>query len=158
MVEDSLGAEPRTSHSLVNALRGVPSLEGLDDRVLLEIVGDSANLFWPAGACVFRRGSETDSLYVIVAGGVRVIADDGREVARLEAGSSFGEFSLLLGTPHQHDAYAVEDSELMVVPKERFDALVDANPELGRRLREQAEERLRTNLADPAAQDDGALD
>ena len=146
-MEESLTAETRPTHSLVNALRRVPSLDGLDDRVLLEIVGDSANLFWPAGACVFRRGGETDSLYVIVSGGVRVVAESGLEVARLEAGSSFGEFSLLLGTPHQHDVYAVADSELMVVPKEQFDALLDANPELGRRLREQAEERLRANDA-----------
>jgi CRP/FNR family cyclic AMP-dependent transcriptional regulator len=125
----------------------VPSLEGLDEKALLAIVGDSANLFWPADSCVFRRGTETDSLYVVVSGGVRVLSESGHEVARLEAGNSFGEFSLLLGTPHQHDVYAVEDSELLVVPKERFDALIDANRELGGRLRAEAEERMRANLA-----------
>ncbi len=144
-MEDRLG-EGRASHSLVNALRSVPSLEGLDERALLAIVGDSANLFWPAESCIFRRGTETDSLYVIVTGSVRVLSDGGREVARLGAGTSFGEFSLLLGTPHQHDVYAAEDCELMVVPKQRFDELIDANHELGRRLREQAEARLRENL------------
>ncbi len=146
-MEERLESKSRTSHSLVNALRGVPSLEGLADESLLAIVGDSANLFWPAGSCVFRRGNETDSLYVIVSGSVRVVAEDGREVARLEAGTSFGEFSLLLGTSHQHDVYAVEDSELMVVPKSRFDELIDSHRELGARLRAQAEERLRANVA-----------
>ena len=61
---------------------------------------------------------------MIVSGSVRVLAEDGHEIVRLEAGNSFGEFSLLLGTPHQHDVYAVEDCELMVVPKELFDELV----------------------------------
>lgn len=148
---DSLGSESRGSHSLVKALRGVPSLEGLDEEALLAIVGDSANLFWPADSCVFRRGTETDSLYVVVSGSVRILDEGGLEVARLEAGTSFGEFSLLLGTTHQHDVYAVEDSELMVVPKERFDELFDENGDLGRRLRQQAEERKRANVALAAA-------
>lgn len=146
-MEEGLSTESQATHSLVNALRTVPSLEGLDEKALLAIVGDSANLFWPADSCVFRRGTETDSLYVIVSGSVRILSESGNEVACLEAGNSFGEFSLLLGTPHQHDVYAVEDSELMVVPKERFDALIDANRELGSRLRAEAEQRLRENLS-----------
>ena len=146
-MEEGLSTESQATHSLVNALRTVPSLEGLDEKALLAIVGDSANLFWPADSCVFRRGTETDSLYVIVSGSVRILSESGNEVACLDAGNSFGEFSLLLGTPHQHDVYAVEDSELMVVPKERFDALIDANRELGSRLRAEAEQRLRENLS-----------
>jgi CRP-like cAMP-binding protein len=144
-VEDRLESKSRTSHSLVNALRAVPSLEGLDEESLLAIVGDSANLFWPADSCVFRRGEETDSLYVVVSGCVRVIGEGEREIVRLGPGRTFGEFSLLLGTSHQHDVFAVEDSELMVVPKARFDELIGANRELEARLKAQAEERLREN-------------
>ncbi|MBA2461307.1 MAG: cyclic nucleotide-binding domain-containing protein [Actinobacteria bacterium] len=139
--------EGRPVHSLVKALQAVPSLAGLDERALLAIVGDSANLYWPAGSCVFERGSRTDSLYVVVTGSVRILDEGGHEAALLEAGNSFGEFSLLLGTPHQHEVRAVEDTELMVVPKQRFDALIASNQELGRRLREQAEERMRANLS-----------
>ncbi len=135
------------THSLVKALQAVPSLAALDERALLAIVGDSANLFWPAGSCVFERGSQTDSLYVVVSGSVRILDEGGVEAAVLEAGNSFGEFSLLLGTPHQHEVRALEDTELMVVPKQRFDQLVDSNRELGRKLRDQAEERMRANLA-----------
>jgi CRP-like cAMP-binding protein len=146
-VEERLESRQQGSHSLVNALRGVPSLEGLDEKALLSIVGDSANLFWPAESCVFKRGTETDSLYVVVSGSVRVLAEDGHEIVRLGTGNSFGEFSLLLGTPHQHDVYAVEDSELMVVPKVLFDQLIGSNTELVARLRKEAEDRLRENLA-----------
>jgi CRP-like cAMP-binding protein len=151
-VEDRLASENRAAHSLVNALRAVPSLEGLDDRALVQIVGDSANLFWPAESCVFRRGDDTHSLYVVVSGCVRVLGDGGREIVRLGVGNSFGEFSLLLGTPHQHDVYTVDDCELMVVPKRRFDELMNANPALGRKLRKQAEERLRANLGHVAGE------
>ena len=146
-MKERLESKIQTSHTLVNALRGVPSLEGLGERELLSIVGDSANLFWPAESCVFKRGDETESLYVIVSGSVRVLAEDGHEIVRLEAGNSFGEFSLLLGTPHQHDVYAVEECELMVVPKELFDELVGSNTVLVARLKAEAEQRLRENLA-----------
>ena len=144
-MENRLESSNRASHSLVNALRAVPSLEGLDEASLLAIVGDSANLFWPEDSFVFRRGEETDSLYVVVSGCVRVVAEGGREIVRLGPGNSFGEFSLLLGTSHQHDVLTVEDSELMVVPKARFDELIGSNRELESLLRTQAEERLRAN-------------
>ena len=145
-MEERLESRDRASHSLVHALRGVPSLEGLGEEALLSIVGDSANLFWPADSCVFKRGTETHSLYVVVSGSVRVLAEDGHEIIRLESGNSFGDFSLLLGTPHQHDVYTAEDCELMVVPKELFDKLVGSNHELVARLKAQAEQRLRENL------------
>jgi CRP-like cAMP-binding protein len=133
--------EAPIQHSLVNALRAVPSLGELEDRTLLAIVGESANLSWSAGAKVFEKGTPGDGLYIVLSGGVRVLAPDGREVAVLAAGAYFGEFSLLLGTDHQHDVVAVEDTELMVVPKECFDEIVAANPELGRSLQATVEQR-----------------
>jgi CRP-like cAMP-binding protein len=77
---------------------------------------------------------------------VRVLADDGSEVNSLQPGDYFGEFSLLLGRDHGHDVEAVEDTELMVVPKERFDALMEANPELAALIRARAEERRAANV------------
>jgi CRP-like cAMP-binding protein len=136
---------PRAAHSLVKALRSVPSLELCDEQSLLTIVGDSANLFWQDGSTVFERGTPSDGLYIVLAGAVRIRDEAGRDLTTLGAGEYFGEFSLLLGTAHQHDVLAVEDTELMVVPKERFDALVAENPELGRRIREKAEARLAAN-------------
>jgi CRP-like cAMP-binding protein len=135
----------------VKALRAVPSLSVCDERTLLAIVGDAANLFWPAGSAVFERGTPSDGLYIVVSGGVRVL-EDGRELAALGPGDYFGEFSLLLGSDHQHHVEATEDSELMVVPKERFDALLAENPELAEGIRRRAEERMRANVgAAPAA-------
>ena len=133
--------EGRVTHSLVNALRAVPSLGSLRERTLLAIVGESANLAWRAGSKVFEKGTPGDGLYIVLSGGVRVVGDDGAEIAVLAPGAYFGEFSLLLGTDHQHDVVAVEDTELMVVPKECFDALVATNPDLARSLSETVEER-----------------
>jgi NTE family protein len=140
--------EDRITHSLVGALRAVPSLGTLDDRTLLTIVGDSANLFWSAGSRVFAKGSPADGLYIVVSGSVRVLGDGGKELGVLREGDFFGEMSLLHGAPHQKDVEAVEDTELLVVAKECFDDLVAGNPEMARSIRQTAEER---GAADTAA-------
>ena len=134
--------EPAVTHSLVKALRAVPGFEALDDRTLLGVVGDSANLFWREGSVVFERGTPADGLYVVLSGAVRVLDDGGGEVNVLHRGEFFGEFSLVLETDHMNDVVAAEDAELMVVPKESFDELVASSPDLGRRIRQKIEERL----------------
>jgi CRP-like cAMP-binding protein len=133
--------EDRVSHSLVAALRAVPSLQILDDRTLLAIVGDSANLFWRAGSQVFAKGSPADGLYIVVSGSVRVLGDGGVEIGVLRAGDFFGELSLLQAAAHGRDVVAAEDTELMVVAKECFDDLIERNPELARSIRETAARR-----------------
>ena len=131
----------RTRHSLVNALAAVPDFAGLDDRTLLRIVGASSNLAWLAGSVVFEKGSESDALYIILSGSV-LISDDGAEVATLASGDFFGELSILLHTTHSKRATAVEDTELMVLPKESFRELVAANPDLADPFRRKLETRL----------------
>jgi CRP-like cAMP-binding protein len=134
--------EPAVTHSLVKALRAVPGFEAIDDRTLLGVVGDSANLSWREGSVVFERGTPGDGLYVILSGAVRILDNGGGEVNVLHKGEFFGEFSLVLETDHQNDVVAAEDTELMVVPKEVFDRLVAASPDLGRHIRQKIEERL----------------
>lgn len=133
------------SHSLVKALQSVPDFHDLDDSRLLQIVGASTNLFWPAGGRVFERGSESEALYIVLSGEVS-ISEPGRdgdvEVSRVGLGSSFGELSLLLHTTHTRDAVATEPTELMVIPRASFEDLLASNPELALHFRHRLEERL----------------
>ena len=144
---DADAAAPRPTHSLVQALRALPQLAPFDESVLLELAGDSANLHWRAGSVVFERGSAADGLYIVLSGAVRVAGDGGVDLALLGPGEYFGEFSLLLGTVHQHEVRAAEDSELLVVPRELVEALLAAHPEIAARMRRRAEERQAENLA-----------
>src|SRR6266704_1385582 len=106
MIEDGAKPEPRThaqhSHTLVKALKGIPSLGSCDETTLLEIVGDSVNLVWPAGHKVFEHGTPSSGLFIVLSGRVRVLRNGGGELAKLGPGEHFGELSLLLGTTHQH--------------------------------------------------------
>jgi CRP-like cAMP-binding protein len=154
MIEDGAKPEPRThaeqSHTLVKALQSVPSLGICDEATLLEIVGDSVNLVWPAGHKVFEHGTPSSGLFIVLSGRVRVLRDGGGELAELGPGEHFGELSLLFGTTHQHTVETLDDTELMVLPKERFDALLADNPQLAEEIRRRAEERMATNREAPS--------
>lgn len=145
------GLPERVQHGLVRAVRSVPSLASLEADELLALAGDSANLFWPAGSVVFERGSAADGLYVVLTGSVRVLDAAGEEVGVLGPGEVFGEFSLLLRTPHQHDVVAAEDSELMAVPKERIEVLLESRPVFARAVRARLEARQAANAPAPGA-------
>jgi CRP-like cAMP-binding protein len=139
--------EREVTHSLVRALHDVPGFEVLAESMLLSLIGDSANLFWPAGGTVFERGGSSDGLYIVISGRVHVLADDGSVLAELGAGDFFGEMSLLFGRGHRHDVVAETPTELMVVPKEKFDELVESQPEFGSYVRAKAEERAAADVA-----------
>lgn len=133
------------THSLVKALRTVPDFKSLDDHALLRIVGASVNLSWPAGSVVFEKASPSEALYVVLSGEVRIldiVDGEEREVSRVGSGESFGELSLLLQTTHTKKAEPVEDTELMVIPEESFQELLDSNEELGAHFRRRVEERV----------------
>jgi CRP-like cAMP-binding protein len=143
----------RVTHSLVKALRAVPDFASLDDRTLLKILGASVNLFWPKGKAIFETGSPAEALYVVLSGEVRIFdTASGREeeISRVGPGDSFGELSLLLRTTHTKNAVAVDDCELMVVPRDEFEALLASNPEVAGQFRRKLEERMPIQGEEPA--------
>jgi NTE family protein len=138
------------THSLVQALQVVPAFASLGDNALLKIVGASANLAWPAGRSIFEKGTPGDALYIVLSGCVGIVdVADGTEseIARVPPGEFFGEVSLMMDTSHSMAARALEDSELMVIPKESLQELLEANPELDDYLRRKVEERFPESLS-----------
>lgn len=137
------------SHSLIKALKRVPGFDLLDEADLVEIAGASVNLVWRAGSCIFQKGHPGEALYIVLSGSVRIYDDvDGREVeiARTGVGDFFGEHSLLLDTTHTKNVAALEDTELLVLSKESFAALLRSNPQLEEHIHKTLEAR-RTEAA-----------
>ncbi|HEV8420453.1 MAG TPA: cyclic nucleotide-binding domain-containing protein [Actinomycetota bacterium] len=137
--------EERISHSLVKALRSVPDFASLSDHELLDIVGASTNLAWPAGSTIFEKGSPSEALYIVLSGRVRisdVVNGERIDVATVGPDASFGELSLLLQTTHSKEAVAEEDTELMIVPKEWFQGLLQAKTDLAEHFHRRLAERL----------------
>jgi CRP/FNR family transcriptional regulator len=123
----------------------VPTFAAIDDRTLLRIVGASANLMWSASSVIFEKGSAAEALFIILSGRVQILdVVDGEqvEIATLEPGDFFGELALLLHTVHSKTAMALDDSELMVLPKDSFQDLLASNAEIAGHFRRTLETRL----------------
>jgi len=79
---------------------------------------------------VFHQGDPGDSLYVIVAGSVKIVlpSPEGDEaiIATLRRGDFFGELALLDGAEHSASATALEPTETLVLSRDAFLRLVDA--------------------------------
>lgn len=130
------------THVLIRSLRSVPDFADLDDQLLLEVVGASAILIWESGETIFAEGDPAEAVFVILRGRVH-IGDEHEAVAGLGPGDYFGEQALLMRTEHSRRAEALEDCELMVIPRLHFEELLDARPELADRFRRTFERRIR---------------
>src|SRR5262245_35228119 len=86
------------------------------------------------GAVISHQGDPGDALHVILAGRVKTSSpsETGVEaiLTTLRPGEFFGALSLIDGAPRSATATAVEPSETMVLPRERFRALLNERSEI----------------------------
>lgn len=89
---------------------------------------------YDAGEVIFREGDESQELYVLLEGTVR-IEKNGRPVARIDEPSAyFGEMSSLLGEPRSATAIAETGTGCLVVSPDRIPDLFGKTPELALRM------------------------
>jgi CRP-like cAMP-binding protein len=91
-----------------------------------------------AQATIFQKGDPGDSMMAVLRGRVKICAysSEGRELVLniIDRGGLFGEIALLDGQPRTADAVALEEAELLVLPRARFLPFLTSNPELVTRL------------------------
>lgn len=100
-----------------------------------------------AGAVLFSEGDRGDSFYIIIQGQMELVKalEDGSEELLSRRGPSeyVGEVGLLHpGGPRTVTVRAVEDSELLVMTRADFDALLHRHPSVGYELARVLSERL----------------
>ena len=107
------------------------------------------------GETVFAPGDVNDTLYIIRSGAIDVVGEDNMLLDRREAGLNFG-YSTLVGEPEsQYLMQAVEDSVLLLLPRETFAQLLADHPDL-ERFFQSASRRVRA--AADEVKDNGAAD
>ncbi|MEP6993020.1 MAG: mechanosensitive ion channel family protein [Acidobacteriota bacterium] len=90
------------------------------------------------GEVIVREGDPTSSMFLIADGRVSVSAkgDTGptQKLALLEAGSTFGEISLLTGEPRIASVRAMSEATLIEIGKATLAPILEANPDLVEKL------------------------
>ena len=120
---------------LMQRISEFPAFWDLTDLDLLALASVCHETTLKAGEQLVRLGDEASSLFLVKKGQVQLKApfvaenvDSEVDVAR--AGQIFGEVSALLGMPHNLDIAALEDTELLVIPRTSVAYLRDYNPNL----------------------------
>jgi CRP-like cAMP-binding protein len=133
---------------LVASLARTVLFDGLDTEDLERLASIAREVTLGANHALFDQGDESDGLYVIVAGIVRVYltAQDGREatINLLEDGEVIGEISLLDGLPRSAGCAALTETKLIFIPREPFLELFDTSKALARQIILTLCERLRS--------------
>src|SRR5260370_41562865 len=81
----------------------------------------------PAGTTIVKEGDDGDEFFVILEGTASV-SRQGREIATLGPGSTFGELALLVDAARNATVVADTDMELSVVGQRDFTPLYDELP------------------------------
>jgi CRP/FNR family cyclic AMP-dependent transcriptional regulator len=122
----------------------------LDENALRELAPHGVPRSYRKNVIVVNEGDETDSLYVLLSGRVKVFCtgDDGREVVlhTMEAGDYFGEL-VLDGGPRSASVMTLETSRLFVIPQADVEGLLAANPEFARNMLQKLISRVRSLTA-----------
>jgi len=99
-----------------------------------------------AGAILFFQSDPSELAYVVRAGNISIVLNspDGRDMVinEMRRGDLFGELGILTSQPRSTSAIARTDSELFIIPRQTFLSVVDAEPQLARRVLQITAERL----------------
>lgn len=112
-------------------LGAIDMFADLDDAGRLRLAQACQELIFGAGERIVRQGDEGRSMFVVLAGRVRVtIEPSGQEVAVTAAGGFFGEMSMLTGDPRTATVSALEDAVLLEITTDHFRDLAVLRPGL----------------------------
>ena len=118
-------------------LKAIRLFTGFDDADIEAFVEAGARRSVPEGHRFFGMGDPNDSLFVIIAGAVRVDRHGTSEdipLATLGAGQTFGEMSFMDDSRTTAGVTATESTEFLEVPRAALDGLLEARPDMGAKL------------------------
>jgi len=129
--------EPAPLNAAGLSLRDINFFKEIDDETLSVLERRLTRLAIRAGDQLFAEGDESDVLYVVISGRLEVrVADDGandgiggfRPVAQIGAGEVIGELGVLTGERRSAGAWAVRDTELILLGRAAFETLMEESP------------------------------
>jgi len=119
------------------ALRSVPMFRFLTEESMKSLVEHSTVYGAPPGSILIEEGEAGESLFVVIYGNLRVshdVNDKHLNLALLQPGDYFGEWSLLTGSPRTATVSALSQVELVCIERSAFLEVVQKHPEMRDRI------------------------
>ena len=128
-------------------LHNIPLFSGLHEDELESVASIATRRHYAKNTIIINEGDETDSLYLILTGKVKIVLsdEDGKEItiSVLEPNDYFGELSLIDEEPRSARVVTMEDCQLSIIHRSDFTHVLDGNPDLVRNLLKGLTRRLR---------------
>ena len=103
-----------------------------DEDMIRCFEGVAVRKRFPRNTVIFSKGDESDSLYVVCRGKVKVLIDDeqGKEIVLsvMGPGEYFGEMAAIDGVPRSATVVTQEPAELLMVRRNDFRNILSTNP------------------------------
>jgi CRP-like cAMP-binding protein len=147
MLQNKGSGVAKPSSDRTSLLRGHPLFRDLEAHALDEFCRSAKKRMFKRGATIFAKGDPGNSLFYVISGTVKigVSSADGRGAIfnLIDKGEIFGEIAVLDGLARTADAVANTNSELFVIARGDFLALLGCQPLLAKKLIELLCVRLR---------------
>ena len=128
-------------------LKYVPIFSDLNDSTIEQISKIGIRKTFKKDSVILFEHETGSALFVIVEGKVKIsrMSDDGREVILtiLNDSDFFGEMAILDGLSRSANVTAMEDSELYIIQRNDFIALLQTHPEISISLLKELTQRMR---------------
>lgn len=115
-------------------IQAIPVFKGLADDELTILVDGFAVNQYANEAKLFKAGDQSDALYVVEKGFLRLQSPDSHTLATLGAGSLVGEETLFRGATQLINAVAASDATVFVLPDRKLREIFLRNPDIGIKL------------------------
>ncbi|KAM0742585.1 hypothetical protein ACQRIT_002762 [Beauveria bassiana] len=108
-----------------------------------------------AGQVIFHNGDESEAIYVVLNGRLRLVEDrkDGGVEAKAEygQGESVGELEVLTETARSGTLHAIRDTEIVKFPRTLFNSLAQEHPNITIKISKIIAARMRAMVDDPSS-------
>jgi len=132
---------------LLALLKKNPIFEKINEDSLQTLFTDLTEIFLSQGETLFQPGDPSDALYFIIKGQLKAVftQKDGSQVvlSKMGAGEIVGEIQILLGGKRTIIVTAINNTQLLKLPKAAFESLVEKSPEVLQKMAGVISQRLR---------------
>lgn len=135
---------------LTEMLSKVPIFAGLEEGQIAQLARTLTPELFPPGEKIISAGEQGDRMFFIASGAVDVLV--GLQPIRLKAGDFAGEMALLTDKPRNADVISSGYTNLLVLKRRDFDALLKAHAGLREKIESIAHKRESDNKRPPVGQ------
>lgn len=119
-------------------LKCCPIFSNVGDLLLKNLAAIARSTSYDRNCIIFSEGDDADTLYVLASGAIALVksSPDGREqlIRNVKAGEVFAEAAMFSGKTYPATAIARQESQVLLIEKREFVALIQQFPELSLKI------------------------